>query len=163
MGNSSVAHHCSAELPDLLGQWSAYLGKISLWFYRYTGPHGTTGSGIYLDLYSGISILGSELYISRSEGKRSVLPVCGHRPDHSSDLFCDFSDSSDYQCETWKLQETPGQNRCCSLFMPWMEVTALRICFHLFIVMWAGWAGAVFTNLRKYRNGISIFLWSLQY
>ena len=37
--------------------------------------HATTGSGIYLDLYSGISILGSELYISLSSCQRKITSI----------------------------------------------------------------------------------------
>lgn len=50
-----------------------------------------------VDLYSGISFLGSQLSSGCKKRKRNFLSICGHRPSCPHFLLCDFSCSSNHQ------------------------------------------------------------------
>lgn len=46
--------------------------------FTVTGQGSAVNTTVYLDLYSGISFLGSELYSGCTERKRWILSVCGN-------------------------------------------------------------------------------------
>lgn len=121
--------------------------QISFWFYHVTGQGSAVNTTVYLDLYSGISFLGCELYSGCTE-KRWILSS-GNWSDCSYYMFYYFSGlpTTNVRPEiagtTWTqmlkfVYLMDGGNSPSNLFPS----------IHCYV---AGWAGAESVNQRIFK------------